>query len=76
MDMKRATKAEHRTAQGKPILGIRYWIVAGKTRLPKPVPVADMARAKDRFLLKYELTTDRGGINIVFGADVRWFFRK
>jgi hypothetical protein len=63
--MAKATKAEHRTAQAKPTLGMRYCIVAGKMTLPMPVPVADTAMAMDRYFLKYELTTDRGGINMM-----------
>lgn len=56
------TKPAHLTAHGKPTCGIRYWIVAGKMTLPRPVPVAEMASAEDRFVTKYELMTDNGGM--------------
>lgn len=65
IDTNNATKAAHRTAHGNPIRGIRYWIVAGKMTLPKPVPVAEMASAEDRFVTKYELMTDSGGMKMM-----------
>jgi hypothetical protein len=64
-EMTKATNAEHRTAHGNPIRGIKYWTVAGNTTLPTPVPVAETAMARDLFCLKYELITAKGGINMI-----------
>jgi hypothetical protein len=44
---------------------MRYWIVAGNITLPIPVPIAAMASASALFLLKYELITVRGGMNMM-----------
>jgi hypothetical protein len=60
-----ATKAETLTAQPNPTLGMRYWIVAGNITLPMPVPVAAIAIASALFLLKYELITVSGGMNMM-----------
>src|SRR5262245_4712173 len=60
-----ATNPQHLTAQAKPTWGIRYCIIDGNTILPRPVPMAEQARASVRLFLKYELATDRGGMNMV-----------
>lgn len=57
-----ATKAAHRTAQGKPTCGMRYCTMDGNTRLPKDVPVAAMASANALFFLKYELAVVTEGM--------------
>lgn len=50
MAKRRAMKPAHLTAQGKPILGVRYCTVAGKTVLPVPLPTAARAKANERLL--------------------------
>ncbi len=67
-EITRATNAEHLAAHGKPIWGIGYCTIEGNTTLPKPVPVAEQAKASKRLALKYELTTERGGIKMVSQA--------
>ena len=61
----RATKADTLTAHPNPTFGMRYCIVAGNITLPIPVPVAAIARASALFLLKYELITVSGGMNMI-----------
>ncbi len=62
--MNSAMNAAQRTAHGNPTRGIKYWIAAGNTTLPNPVPVAEIARADDLLFKKYELITDSGGMKI------------
>lgn len=63
-EMNRAINAAQRTAHGNPTRGIKYWIAAGNTTLPNPVPVADIASADDLLVKKYELMTDSGGMKM------------